>query len=71
MVEVEDDVDGDDEHDDEDGGDGGGFPPLPFESFSSSFLPYKVPSPCGDLEFSPTILVFLSSKRILTLSLRS
>ena len=38
VVEVEDDVEGDDEDDDEDGGDGGGFPPLPFESLSSSFL---------------------------------
>ena len=37
-MEVEDDADGDDEDDDEDGGDGGGFPPLPFESLSSSFL---------------------------------
>ena len=36
VVEVEDEADGDDE-DDEDGGDGGGFPPLPFELFSSSF----------------------------------
>ena len=39
VVEVEDDVDGDDEDDGEDGGSGGGFPPLPFESFSSSFFP--------------------------------
>ena len=37
VVEVEDDADGDDE-DDEDDGDGGGFPQLPFELFSSSFL---------------------------------
>ena len=66
-MEVEHDVDGDDEDDDEDDGNGGGFPPLPFESFSSSLLSFKVPSPCGDLEFSPTILVLLSSKRILTL----
>ena len=29
---------GDEEDHDEDGGDGGGFPPLPFESFSLSFL---------------------------------
>ena len=48
-MEVEDDVDGDDEDGDEDGGDGGGFPPLPFESFSSSFLSSEVPSPCGGL----------------------
>ena len=71
VVEVEDDVDGDDGDDDEDGGYGGGFPPLPFESFSSSFLSSKVPSTCGDLELSPTILVLLSSKKILTLSIRS
>ena len=67
MVEVEDGADGDDEDDDEDGGDGGGFPPLPFESLSSSFFPSEVPSPCGDLEFSPTIPMLLYSKRILTL----
>ena len=61
VVEVEDDVDGDDEDDDEYCGDGGGFSPFPFESFSSSFLSYEVPSPCGDLEFPPTILVLFSS----------
>lgn len=65
MVEVEDiwDVedDEDDEEDDEDGGDGGGFPPLPLESFLSSFLSPELPYPCGGLELSPTILVFLSS----------
>ena len=71
AVEVEDDADGDDEDDDEDGGDGGGFIPLPFESFSSSFFSSEVPSPCGDLEFPSTILVLLSSKRILTLSVSS
>ena len=71
MVEGEDDVDCNDEDDDEYGGDGGGFLPLPFESFSSSFFPSKVPSPCGDLEFSPTILVYLSSKMILILSVSS
>ena len=38
MVVLEDDVDGEDEDDEEDGGDGGGFPPLPFEAFSSSFV---------------------------------
>ena len=70
-MEVEDDANGDDENDDEDGGDGGGFPPLPFESFSSSFLSSVVPSPCGDLEFPSAILVLLSSKRILTLLVRS
>ena len=66
-MEVEDDDDGDDEDDDEYGGDGGVFPPLPFESLSSSFWPSEVPSQCGDLEFSPTILLSLSSKRILIL----
>ena len=54
VVEVEDDANGDDE-DDEDGGNGGVLPPLPFEIFSSSFLPSKVPSPYGGLEPSPTI----------------
>ena len=47
--------------DDEDGGDGGGFPPLPFEAFLSSLLSPELPSPCGGLELSPTILVFLYS----------
>ena len=49
MVEVEDYVDGDDEDDNEYGGDGVGFPPLPFESFSSYFFSSEVPSPCGEL----------------------
>jgi len=50
-----------DGEDDEDGGDGGDFPPFPLESFFSSFLSSELPSPCGGLELSPTILVFLSS----------
>ena len=37
VVDVED-KDPDEDDEDEDGGDGGGFPPLPFELFSSSFL---------------------------------
>ena len=67
VAEVEDDVvwddedDEDDEEDDEDGGDGGGFPPLPFESFLSSFLSPKLPSPRGGLEISLAIILFLSS----------
>ena len=59
VWDVEDDED--DEEDDEDGGDGGGFPPLPFESFLSSLLSHDLPSPCGGLELSLAILVFLSS----------
>ena len=66
MVEVEDDADGEDE-DDEDGGDGGGFPPLPFESFSSSFLSSKVHSQCGGLEPSPAIPTVNASNIILTI----
>ena len=66
MVEVEDEhVDEDDE--DEDGGDGGGFPPLPFELFSSSFLPSEDPSPCGGLEPSPTLFAVNASNLILTI----
>ena len=42
-MEVEYDVDEDDE--DEYGGDGGGFPPLPFELFSSSFFLFEYHSP--------------------------
>ena len=44
MVDVEDADAGEDEED-RDGGDGGGFPPLPFELFSSSLLLSKDPSP--------------------------
>ena len=70
-MEVQDYDDGDDAYDDEDGRYGRGFLLVPFESFSSSFLSLEVPSPCGDLEFPPSIPVLLSSKRILTLSFRS
>ena len=66
MVEVEDDADGDDE-DDEDGGDGGGFSPLPFELLSSSFLPSKVPYPCGGLKPSPSLSAVNASNMILTI----
>ena len=78
VVEVEDDVDGDDE-DDEYGGNKGGFPPIPFEIFSSSFLSSEVPSPCEGLEPSPAIptvnaskiiliIIFMSLKSLLTSS---
>ena len=54
VVEVEYDDNREDE-DDKYGGVGGVFPPLPFESFSSSLLSFEVPSPCGGLEPSPSI----------------
>ena len=63
VVEVEDDADGDDE----DCGDGGGFPSLPFELFSSSFLPSEDPSPCGGLEPSPALSAVNASNMILTI----
>ena len=65
VVEVEDDVDEDDE--DEDGGDGGGFPPLPFELLSSSFLSSEVPFPCGGLEISLALSAINASNMILTI----
>ena len=66
VVEVEDDADGDDE-DYEDGGDGGGFTLLPFELFSSSFVPSEVPSPYGGLEYPPDLSAVNASNMILTI----
>ena len=66
VLDVEnEDVDEDDE--DEDGGDWGGFPPLPFELFSSSFLPSEYPSPRGGLEPSPALSIVNASNLILTI----
>ena len=66
MVDVEDEDD-DEDDEDEDGGDGGGFPPLPFELFSSSFLPSEDPSPCGGLEPSPALSTVNASNMILSI----